>query len=226
MAADIGGNKKACVIGGTGFVASLLIKLLLEKGYAVNTTVRDPANLTDESGFDAPIAGCIFVFHVATPVNFAFEDLEVFVLTSSTAAVSINNLQGTGLVMDEENWMDVEFLTSVKPLDWGYPASKTLTEKAAWRFAEENDVELITVIPTLLASRSLTQDVPSSVCLAMSLLTGNEFLMNGLKDMQMLSGSIFITHVEDVCRAHIRPDCIRTRQTSIQFSSSMTKPVP
>jgi anthocyanidin reductase len=32
----------ACVIGGTGFVASLLIKLLLEKGYAVNTTVRDP----------------------------------------------------------------------------------------------------------------------------------------------------------------------------------------
>lgn len=35
-------NKKACVVGGTGFVASLLIKLLLEKGYSVNTTVRDP----------------------------------------------------------------------------------------------------------------------------------------------------------------------------------------
>jgi len=35
-------KKKACVIGGTGFVASMLIKQLLEKGYAVNTTVRDP----------------------------------------------------------------------------------------------------------------------------------------------------------------------------------------
>lgn len=35
-------NKTACVIGGTGFVASLLIKLLLEKGYAVKTTARDP----------------------------------------------------------------------------------------------------------------------------------------------------------------------------------------
>jgi hypothetical protein len=35
-------KKTACVIGGTGFVASLLVKLLLEKGYAVNTTVRDP----------------------------------------------------------------------------------------------------------------------------------------------------------------------------------------
>lgn len=42
MAAEIVGSKKACVIGGTGFVASLLVKLLLEKGYAVNTTVRDP----------------------------------------------------------------------------------------------------------------------------------------------------------------------------------------
>lgn len=244
------GNKKACVIGGTGFVASLLVKLLLEKGYAVNTTVRDPdnqkkvchlhelqnlgdlkifrADLTDESSFDAPIAGCNFVFHLATPVNFASEDPENdmikpaiqgvlnvlkacakaktvkrVVLTSSAAAVSINNLQETGLVMDEKNWTDVEFLSSAKPPTWGYPASKTLAEKAAWKFAEENNIELITVIPSLMAGRSLTLDVPSSVCLAMSLLRGDEFLMNGLKGMQMLSGSISITHVEDVCRAHI-----------------------
>lgn len=33
--------------------------------------------------------------------------------------------------------------------------------------------------------------------------TGNEFLINGLKGMQMLSGSISVTHVEDVCEAHI-----------------------
>lgn len=42
MASQIVGKKRACVVGGSGFVASLLIKLLLEKGYAVNTTVRDP----------------------------------------------------------------------------------------------------------------------------------------------------------------------------------------
>ncbi|KAI6703949.1 hypothetical protein NL676_013085 [Syzygium grande] len=250
MATEIVGNKKACVIGGTGFVASLLVKLLLEKGYAVNTTVRDPdnqkrvchlhelqnlgdlkifrADLTDELSFDAPIAGCDLVFHVATPVNFASQDPENdmikpaiqgvlnvlkacakaktvkrVVLTSSAAAVSINNIQETGLVMDEKNWTDVEFLTAVKPPTWGYPASKMLAEKAAWKFAEENDIQLITVIPALMAGRSLTLDVPSSVCLAMSLLTGNEFLMNGLKGMQMLSGSISIAHVEDVCRAHI-----------------------
>jgi len=242
--------KTACVVGGSGFVASLLVKLLLEKGYAVNTTVRDPdnqkkishllalenlgtlkiyrADLTDGASFDAPIAGCDLVFHVATPVNFASQDPENdmikpaiqgalnvlkacakagtvkrVVLTSSAAAVTINQLKGTGLVMDEANWTDTEFLTSAKPPTWGYPLSKTLAEKAAWEFAKENNIDLVTVIPTLMAGPSLTPDIPSSAGLAMSLITGNEFLINGMKGMQMLSGSISIAHVEDVCRAHI-----------------------
>ncbi|KAI4299243.1 hypothetical protein L6164_032720 [Bauhinia variegata] len=244
------GNKKVCVVGGTGFVASHLVKQLLQKGYAVNTTVRHPdnpkkishlselqslgdlkifgADLTDEEKFDAPIAGCEIVFHVATPVNFASEDPENdmikpaiqgvlnvlkacarsksvkrVILTSSAAAVSLNTLEGTGLVMDESNWTDVEFLSTAKPPTWGYPASKALAEKAAWKFAEENHIDLITVIPTLMAGSSLTPDIPNSIGLAMSLITGDEFLINGLKGMQIVSGSISVTHVEDVCRAHV-----------------------
>ncbi|KAJ1376347.1 hypothetical protein SESBI_50023 [Sesbania bispinosa] len=243
-------KKKACVIGGSGFMASLLIKQLLEKGYAVNTTVRDPDNakkiphlvalkslgelnifrgeLTVENDFDAPIAGCELVFQLATPVNFASEDPENdmikpaikgvlnvlkscarakevkrVILTSSAAAVTINELKGTGLVMDENNWTDVEFLNNAKPPTWGYPASKVLAEKAAWKFAEENHIDLITVIPTLTTGPSLTPDIPSSVGLATSLITGNDFLINALKGMQLLSGSVSITHVEDICRAHI-----------------------
>ncbi|KAF2303610.1 hypothetical protein P3X46_020470 [Hevea brasiliensis] len=250
MATQLSQKKTACVIGGTGFVASLLVKLLLEKGYAVNTTVRDPGNqkktshllalkklgelnifgadLTNEESFDAAVAGCDFVFHVATPVNFASQDPENdmikpavqgvhnvlkacakaktvkrVILTSSAAAVTINKLSGTGLVMDEKNWTDTEFLTSEKPPTWGYPLSKTLAEKAAWKFAQENNIDLISVIPTLMTGPSLTLDIPSSVNLATSLITGNEFLINALKGMQMLSGSVSITHVEDVCRAHI-----------------------
>ena len=38
-----GDNKKtACVTGANGYIASALIKMLLEKGYAVETTVRNP----------------------------------------------------------------------------------------------------------------------------------------------------------------------------------------
>nr|UPA71865.1 ANR [Paeonia delavayi] len=249
MATQATGKRTACVIGGTGFVASRLVKLLLEKGYAVNTTVRNPGNqktishllvlqscdlkifqadLTHKGSFEAAVTGCELVFHVATPVNFASEDPENdmikpaiqgtlnvlkacvkaktvkrVVLTPSAAAVTINGLNGTNLVMDEENWTDVEFLTSQKPPTWGYPVSKTLAEKAAWKFAEENNLDLITVLPSLMAGPSLTPVIPSSIGLAMSLITGNEFLINALKGMQMLSGSISISHVEDVCRAHI-----------------------
>ncbi|KAH9748294.1 Anthocyanidin reductase [Citrus sinensis] len=250
MATQSTQKKTACVVGGTGFLASLLIKLLLHNGYAVHATVRDPENqkkisplialqelgelkifradLTDEASFDAPISRSDIVFHVATPVNFSSDDPETdmikpaiqgvvnvlkactktktvkrVILTSSAAAVSINAQNVTGLVMDEKNWTDVEFLSSEKPPTWGYAASKTLAERAACKFAQENNIDLITVIPSLMSGPSLTPDIPSSVALAATLITGNDFLLNGLKGMQMLSGSISISHVEDVCRAHI-----------------------
>lgn len=40
------------------------------------------------------------------------------IYTSSAAAVSINNLSGPGLVMNEENWTDTDFLTKEKPFNW------------------------------------------------------------------------------------------------------------
>uniref|UniRef100_A0A0D9XKL9 NAD-dependent epimerase/dehydratase domain-containing protein n=1 Tax=Leersia perrieri TaxID=77586 RepID=A0A0D9XKL9_9ORYZ len=83
-------RKTACVTGGSGYIASALIKLLLEKGYAVNTTVRNPddvdktchlkdlqtlgplnifrADLNEEGSFDEAVAGCVFVFLVAAPM--------------------------------------------------------------------------------------------------------------------------------------------------------------
>ncbi|CAI9089295.1 OLC1v1023847C1 [Oldenlandia corymbosa var. corymbosa] len=112
------------------------------------------------------------------------------VFTSSAAAVTINEtsvVQGlSGMKETELMWC---FFCLQKP-NRGYPVSKTLAEKAAWKFAEENNLDLITVIPSLIAGLSLTPDIPSSVNFAMSLVTENEFLINGLKGMrQMLSGS-------------------------------------
>ncbi|XP_044328944.1 anthocyanidin reductase ((2S)-flavan-3-ol-forming)-like isoform X2 [Triticum aestivum] len=91
-------KKTACVTGGSGYIASALIKLLLEKGYAVKTTVRDPDNveknshlkdletlgpleivhaqLDEEGSFDNAVSGCDYVFLVAAPTNLGSADPE------------------------------------------------------------------------------------------------------------------------------------------------------
>ncbi|CAK9213099.1 unnamed protein product [Sphagnum troendelagicum] len=82
---------EVCVTGGTGFIASHLIRALLHKGYNVRTTVRNPedvsktgflwkmpnakeqlrivqADLMEEGSFDAAVSGVSCVFHTASPV--------------------------------------------------------------------------------------------------------------------------------------------------------------
>ena len=80
------------VTGGNGYVASWLVKRLLEHGFDVHATVRDPhdprkaahlsavaqdcpgtlslfrADLLDASAFDHPMTGCSVVFHTASPL--------------------------------------------------------------------------------------------------------------------------------------------------------------
>ncbi|GLU21980.1 hypothetical protein SLE2022_380830 [Rubroshorea leprosula] len=80
-----------CVTGAGGFIASWIVKLLLEKGYTVRGTVRNPddpknahlrelegakerlilcrADLLDYEGLKDAINGCDGVFHTASPVT-------------------------------------------------------------------------------------------------------------------------------------------------------------
>jgi dihydroflavonol-4-reductase len=83
------------VTGGRGFIAGWCIVELLERGYAVHTTVRSlskepavraavasaanttdrlrffAADLTNDDGWDSAMAGCDYVLHVASPLNIA-----------------------------------------------------------------------------------------------------------------------------------------------------------
>ncbi|KAI5064896.1 hypothetical protein GOP47_0019591 [Adiantum capillus-veneris] len=83
-------EKVVCVTGASGFIASWVVKLLLERGYTVRASVRDPENvvktahlmalpkaqerlklfkadLLEEGSFDAAVHGCEAVFHTASP---------------------------------------------------------------------------------------------------------------------------------------------------------------
>ena len=88
---EIDKREPVLVTGGTGYVASWIIKKLLEQGSVVNATVRDPANiqkvghltalaeasdgqlklfksdLLDSGSFDEAMRGCELVIHTASP---------------------------------------------------------------------------------------------------------------------------------------------------------------
>ncbi|CAL5444198.1 unnamed protein product [Camellia sinensis] len=84
-------GQTVCVTGAGGFIASWIVKLLLEKGYSVRGTVRNPddpknshlreleganerltlcrADLLDFESLRKAINGCDGVFHTASPVT-------------------------------------------------------------------------------------------------------------------------------------------------------------
>jgi nucleoside-diphosphate-sugar epimerase len=89
----VGMAETVLVTGGTGFIAGWCIVELLQRGYAVRTTVRNPsredavraavtsggasgdlltfftADLTADEGWDEAMAGCDYVLHVASPLG-------------------------------------------------------------------------------------------------------------------------------------------------------------
>ncbi|EES04562.1 hypothetical protein BDA96_04G055300 [Sorghum bicolor] len=98
------------VTGASGFVGSWLVMKLLQAGYTVRATVRDPANaaktkplldlpgaterlsiwkadLAEEGSFDDAIRGCTGVFHVATPLDFESQDPENEVIKPAVEGV-------------------------------------------------------------------------------------------------------------------------------------------
>ena len=86
-------HETVLVTGGTGFIAGWCIVELLQRGYAVRTTVRSlakeaavraaiapavdaadrltvvVADLTKDDGWDAAVTGCDYVLHVASPLG-------------------------------------------------------------------------------------------------------------------------------------------------------------
>lgn len=93
---------KVCVTGGGGYIGSWLVKSLLQRGYTVNATLRDPKNeekigpllsltgaaerlrlfeadLSEEGSFDSAVEGCHGVFHVASPMDFSKNSEDDFV---------------------------------------------------------------------------------------------------------------------------------------------------
>lgn len=50
-----------------------------------------------------------------------------------------------------------------------YCAAKTIAEKAAWKYAEENGIDIVTIYPSLVFGRFITPNPGYSIGIAISL---------------------------------------------------------
>ncbi|KAI3445055.1 hypothetical protein Pfo_001720 [Paulownia fortunei] len=234
-------GKLVCVTGASGYIASWLVKLLLERGYTVKGTVRnlsDPrkvahlmalegaeerlhlyeANLLEEGSFDSVVDGCEGVFHTASPVLLSVSvpqtelidpavkgtinvlrsckkvsSIKRVVITSSMVSVMFNyNPLNPDVIVDETWFSDPIFCEEKK--EW-YALSKTLAEKATWKFVEENGLDLVTLHPGYVIGPLLQPTLNFT----------SEALLNLIKEGKQLwpSGVYRYVDVRDVALAHI-----------------------
>ncbi|CAN6322173.1 unnamed protein product [Urochloa humidicola] len=114
------------------------------------------------------------------------------VVTSSNAAIMPSPGWPAGEVPDERCWTDIDYCE--KNGLW-YSVSKTLAEKAAWKFAEDNGLDVAVVNPGTVMGPIIPPTINSSMSVLLRLLQG---CTEEYRD-------IFIgaVHVEDVVLAHI-----------------------
>ncbi|KAM4085125.1 hypothetical protein ACJW30_10G003300 [Castanea mollissima] len=227
-------SKVVCVTGASGYIASRLVNHLLQHGYTVKATVRDPndlkktehllaldgakerlhllkADLLEEGSFDSVVDGCEGVFHTASPCYHKVTDpqaelidpavkgtlnvlrscakvqsIKRVVITSSMAAVSFNGKPLAPDVVIDESWFSNAAL-------W-YMLSKTLAEVAAWKFAKENAIDMVTINPVLVIGPFLQPTLNTSVETVLK-------LVNGAKRFPNISYGW--VDVRDVANAHI-----------------------
>lgn len=205
------------VTGGSGFIGAHCILRLVEAGYAVRTTVRNlqregevramlkvggaepggqlsfvAADLEKDAGWDAAVAGCDYVLHVASPLPPSVpkhEDelivparegtlrvlraargagVKRVVVTSSFAAIGYGRADHQK-PYDETDWTD--------PNAGGlaaYPKSKTLAERAAWDFIakEGGGLELSVVNPVGVFGPLLGRDYSASILIVERMMDG------------------------------------------------------
>ncbi|MEV0379485.1 NAD-dependent epimerase/dehydratase family protein [Nonomuraea sp. NPDC050643] len=227
------------VTGGTGYVAGWCVLELLQRGYQVRTTVRDAskeaavraavgpgdrlsfvvADLTGDDGWDAAVAGCDYVLHVASPLGAdtatdtatdtaltapardgtlrvlraaTKAGVRRVVMTSAANAASPSSYAEEGIT-DETLWTD-----PADPTLSPYRRSKTLAEKAAWDFmaGHHGPTTLTTILPGAVFGPILTAANAGSTRIVARMIGGR------------LPGSprigLEIVDVRDLADLHIR----------------------
>ncbi|KRN98724.1 NAD-dependent epimerase/dehydratase family protein [Companilactobacillus kimchiensis] len=167
------------------------------------------ADLTSDKNWVENIKGADGVIHVASPMGNGTQSVEELVsvakngtltvlkaakdagvkrvvMTSSQAASTPES--GSTETLDESFWTDVD-----NPDLDPYRISKVESEKAAWEFANENDLELTTILPGAIFGPILSEKAVSSNRIMLQLLKGLPVIPN--VDLE-------VSDVRDLARLH------------------------
>ena len=240
--------KSVLVTGGSGFVASHLIQQLLEGNDVVHTTVRSLSNkskvrpleemqkkypgrlrlyeadLLQPRSFDAAMAGCAIVYHVASPFMLPEKikdgqrqmlepallgtrnvldsvnrtaTVERVVLTSTVGAIFGDYIDV--MSMENQTLSERYFNTSSNIENNPYHYAKVMAEQEAWRICNaQNRWSMVAINPGLILGPSLT---PASESGSLFLL---DEMMKGYFFYGMPNLSFTTVDVRDVAVAHIK----------------------
>ncbi|KAL3732665.1 hypothetical protein ACJRO7_029333 [Eucalyptus globulus] len=215
-------EKVVCVTGAAVYIASWFVKLLLQRGYTVKATVRNPSDpnktqhllelggakerlhifkgeLQEEGSFDSIVDGCEAVFHTASPVFFSASNPEAEIVNPGVEG-TLNILRSCAKVPSIKRVVLTSSMAAVvcngKPLtsDLWYVLSKTLAEKAAWDFARENRMDLVVINPGHVIGPLLQPTINLSMEMILNLINGAQTFPNI---------SYKFVDVRDVAHAHI-----------------------
>ncbi|KAG2241055.1 hypothetical protein Bca52824_090342 [Brassica carinata] len=177
---------KVCVTGASGFLASWLVKRLL-------LAASSPLHKSLCIHFIDILLTLISCDMIGGDFETSYESLKGVVLTSSSSTVRIRDDFDPNIPLDESVWTSVELC---KRFQVWYALSKTLAEQAAWKFCEENSIDLVTVLPSFLVGPSLPPDLCSTASDVLGLLKGET-------EKFQWHGQMGYVHIDDVARTHI-----------------------
>lgn len=170
------------------------------------------ADILDYQSLVSALRGCNGVFHMACLLNddpdqviepavkgtrnvmeaCAEMGVKRVVFTSSIGAVYMDPHRDPRAIVDDNCWSDLEYCIRTK--NW-YCYAKTLAEKAAWEIAEERNLEMVVINPSLVLGPLLQSTMNASTAHIMKYLTGSAKTYANLTQAYV--------DVRDVADAHI-----------------------
>jgi len=192
------------------------LRALVPDAAAAGRLALFEAELLDAKTFLEPLEGCDALLHTASPFfgggESSYDDfigpavqgtegvirtakqqgVTKVVVTSSCAAVFVDNEPTSSGFYTDESWSNIEKMTEKK--NW-YCLSKTLAEKKAWELAEELKIQVAVMNPPYIFGPILQPTINTSTGILFKYIVG--------KNSEIPASGIPVVDVRDVARAHV-----------------------